>query len=210
MANEAVERVAILYPGDPEARPSATHDNNRFADLFSAFAAQGVHAQPAVYDDSFCAQVREQLLRVDAVLVWLNPLDGDRRRAVLDAMLRDVAAAGVFVSTHPDVILKLGTKEVLYRTQDLGCGCDTHLYADIEQMRQLLPARLATGEARVLKQHRGNVGIGGWKIQLPANDTVLRASAVALPQAHSVVRVRHAKRGCIEEAITLAEFLCSL
>lgn len=41
-------------------------------------------------------------------------------RAPLDAMLREIAAAGLFVSTHPDGILKLGTKDVLVDTRALG------------------------------------------------------------------------------------------
>ena len=51
-----------------------------------------------------------------------------KTRAMLDAMLRDVAARGPWVSAHPDVILKMGVKEVLYRTKHLGWGTDTHLY----------------------------------------------------------------------------------
>ena len=34
-------------------------------------------------------------------------------------MLREVATAGVWVSAHPDVILKMGVKSVLYRTREL-------------------------------------------------------------------------------------------
>ena len=36
-----------------------------------------------------------------------------KTRAVLDPLLRDVAARGPWVSAHPDVILKMGVKEVL-------------------------------------------------------------------------------------------------
>ena len=108
-------------------------------------------------------------MRVDGVLIWVNPIEGRRDRSVLDTMLRDVANAGVFVSAHPDVILKLGTKEVLYRTRNLGWGSDTHLYSTMDQMIQELPLRLATGKARVLKQHRGNGGNGVWKVQLPVD-----------------------------------------
>ena len=57
-------------------------------------------------------------------------------------------------------LLQIGTKEVLYRTREVGWGCDTHLYLTLEQMCQELPRRLASGEARVLKQYRGNGGIG--------------------------------------------------
>ena len=62
LAHESDGRVAILYPGDAEARRSATATNNRFAPLFSAFAASRIDAEPAVYHDDFCHIVRDQLL----------------------------------------------------------------------------------------------------------------------------------------------------
>lgn len=202
------ERVAILYPGNSEVRRKATNENNRFADLFNAFASRGVRVEPAVYHDETCAEVREQLLQVDGVLVWVNPVEDGRDRTTLDSMLREVAAAGIFVSTHPDVILKLGTKEILYRTRAIGWGCDTYLYSAIDQMMQELPLRLASGKARVLKQNRGNGGNGVWRVQLhdhtiASDDNV---DSVALPQPETFVRVRHARRGCSEEVITLGDF----
>jgi len=147
-------------------------------------------------------------MRVDGVLVWVNPIEGGRDRSVLDSMLRDVTGAGVFVSTHPDVILKLGTKEVLYRTRNLAWGCDTHLYGTMDQLIQELPLRLATGKARVLKQHRGNGGNGVWKVQLPGGALANSegCSLAVLPQHETIICVRHAKRGCSEEQITLGEF----
>lgn len=208
MAQDSYIRIGILYPGNHKARRNATSENNRFADLFRTFTAKGIWVEPAVYHDEFYEEVREQLMRLDGVLVWSNPIEGGRDRSVLDSMLRDLAAAGKFVSTHPDVILKLGTKEVLYRTRDVGWGCDTHLYDCLEQMQQELPARLATGRARVLKQNRGNGGIGVWKIQFPlnsvANDENLPITG--LPRPESILRVRHAQRGCAEEEITLDAF----
>lgn len=201
-------KVAILYPGDVEARRSATAQNNRFADLFAAFAAKGIHAEPAVYHDDFSEEVGDQLMGVDGVLVWANPIENGRDRSILDAMLRELAATGVFVSTHPDIILKLGTKEVLYQTRAVGWGCDTHLYRSLDQLREELPARLADGKARVLKQHRGNNGIGVWKVQLPVNPASANdsGSTPALSRTETIVRVRHAMRGCVEEEITLGEF----
>lgn len=176
--------------------------------MFSALATRGIHAEPAIYHDDFREDVREQLLHVDGVLVWVNPLEGGRDRSALDAMLRGVAASGVFVSTHPDVITKLGTKEVLYRTRHIGWGCETHLYGSMEQMARELPLRLTTGKARVLKQIRGNGGHGVWKVQRPmtqhAESTNRRHTAV--PQPETIVRVRHARRGCIEEDMALSEF----
>jgi hypothetical protein len=207
MRQEGCGRIAILYPGDYEARRNATAENNRFADLFRAFGAKGILAEPAVYHDDFAGEVRDQLMRVDGALVWFNPIQDGRSRAILDSMLREVAAAGVFVSAHPDTILKLGTKEVLYRTRNVGWGCDIHLYDSMDQMLQELPVRLADGKARVLKQYRGNGGDGVWKIQVPLSTSrSADDQTVTLPQPQTLVRVRHAKRGCSEEEITLGEF----
>lgn len=200
-------RVAILYPGNEEARRQATADNNRFPDLFRAFAAEGVQAEPAVYHDTFLGEVHQQLLHCDGVLVWVNPIEDGRDRSVLDSMLRKVARAGVFVSTHPDVILQLGTKEVLFRTREVGWGCDTHLYLSPDQMRRELPLRLATGQARVLKQNRGNGGIGVWRVQLPRVAPAGESGTAAeVPGLDTIIRVRHAKRGAVEEKMSIGEF----
>ena len=199
----------MLYAGDYQTRKNATAENNRFADLFTAFAGRGIHAEPAVYHDDFCTEVRKQLMKVDAVLVWVNPIQDGRNRSILDSMLRDVAAEGVFVSAHPDIILKLGTKEVLHRTRDLGWGCDTHLYESMEQMAKELPLRLAGRKARVLKQYRGNGGDGVWKVQLPMNTVASEERSITEPpRTETIVCVRHAQRQCTEEEITLGEFFC--
>ena len=127
-------RIAIVYPGDSEVRRLATRENNRFAAVFSAFAARGVDACPAVYNRAQANELRDQLLEFDETLVWVNPIDAGHSRAPLDAVLREVAAAGVFVSTHPDVIMKLGTKDVLVDTREMGWGSDVHRLDTLEQL----------------------------------------------------------------------------
>jgi hypothetical protein len=185
-------RIAILDRGDREARRRASPEDSRFLPLFRALAEQGVQAERCVYDEEFRDLVRSQLRSVDGVLVWVNPLQNGRDRSVLDAILREAASAGVFVSGHPDVIAKLATKEVLYTTRDIGWGTDTHLYRSVVQMREELSARLAGG-ARVLKQLRGNGGTGVFKVELDGTSETL-------------VRVRHAERGAVEECVTIADF----
>ncbi len=190
-------RVAILSPRERDAQPP---QNTRFAKVYEALNAQGISVEPALYHDEVCAAVRGQLMRVDGVLVWFNPDEGGRDRSVLDAMLRDVASAGVFVSANPDVILKLGTKEVLYQTRDIGWGGDTRIYRSLDEMRAKLPASLGSGAARVLKQYRGSSGDGVWKVQLVREEAPRSAD-------ECLVRVRHAKRGSVEEEMHLNEFL---
>ncbi len=198
MTNKYNTQVAILYPGDHQVRENATPDNNRLALIFKAFSDLGVNAEPAVYHDAFCEEVRQQLLSVDAVLVWHNPIQDGRDRSILDPMLREIADAGIFVSTHPDTILKIGTKEVLYQTRNIGWGSDTHLYRSLDQMRRELPGCLAAGDSRVLKQYRGNGGRGVWRVAV--EDKGVK------PQPETSVRVRHAKKGCVAETISLKTF----
>lgn len=202
MNKNASPRIAILFPGDANARQNATVTNNRFAPLFQAFLDAGAQPEPAVYHDEFCADVREQLLKVDTVLVWVNPIHEGRDRSMLDAMLREVVSMGVFVSAHPDIILKMGTKEILFQTKDMEWGNgDTQLYSSIEALQTSLVASLLRGEARVLKQYRGHSGIGIWKVEAPY-------LAAGQPiDSTSYIRVQHAQRGEVAEDITFGELL---
>ena len=88
----------------------------------------------------------------------------DATAPILTLCCVSVAARGVWVSAHPDVILKMGTKEVLHRTRTMSWGCDTALYETVEAMHAELPARLASGP-RVIKRNRGNGGQGVWKVE---------------------------------------------
>jgi hypothetical protein len=178
-------RVALLYPGDRATRERADPRESRFAALFEAFRAAGVAAEPAVYHDNFVDEVRAQLQQVHGVLVWHNPIEGGRTRAVLDAMLRDVAGHGVFVSAHPDTILRLGTKDVLLAVRDLPFGSDAVRVDNVQQLRVELPARLARSP-RVLKQHRGHSGIGVWRVEARADGDIA---------------LQHAQRGAVEERV---------
>src|SRR6185295_4853584 len=106
-------KVALLWRGDRSARRSATPGNTRLVHIFEALAVEGVEAEPCVYGEELADEVLTQLLKVDGVLVWVDPLSDGKTRIALDPLLREVAARGVWVSTHPDVILKMGTKEIL-------------------------------------------------------------------------------------------------
>src|SRR6266513_2949120 len=104
MADTKPFKIAVLWRGDRDARTTATPQNNRYHRIFEELAALGIHAEPAVYDEEFLDEVHEQLLAVDGVLIWVDPLSRGKTRAALDAMLRDVAARGPWVSAHPDTI----------------------------------------------------------------------------------------------------------
>jgi hypothetical protein len=187
-------KVAVLWRGDAEARRTATPQNNRFHLIFEELAAIGVDPEPAVYDEDFADEVRRQLLAVDGVLVWVDPIHQGKTRVALDPLLREVAAAGPWVSAHPDVILKMGVKEVLHRTKHLGWGTDTHLYRTIEEFASGFPSRLRSFGPRVIKQNRGNGGQGVWKVEIAHDET-------------RTVRVLHAQRGSVPEELPLRDFI---
>ena len=136
MSTRAAHKVALLWHGDREARKTATLEENRLRGVAEALCQVGIAAEPAVYADEFVEEVRDQLLKVDGVLVWVNPIEKGCDRSALDAMLRQVADEGILVSTHPEVIQKMGTKEVLFRTRDMSWGCDTNLYVTAQEFRE--------------------------------------------------------------------------
>jgi hypothetical protein len=192
-------QLAIVYPGDSEVRRLATRANNRFAAVFAAFTARGVDARPAVYNLAQASELRDQLLELDGALVWVNPIDAGLSRAPLDALLREVADAGVFVSAHPDVIMKLGTKDVLVDTREMGWGSDVYRFDTLEHLRAELGARLDGGSIRVLKQWRGHSGIGVWRVQRVPDGSDFGPD--------SLVRAKHAPRGSAEILVSFDEFV---
>jgi uncharacterized protein DUF6815 len=160
--------------------------------MFGAFAAIGVEAEPVVYGDDTADAVRDRLLGLDGVLVWVNPVEQGKDRSTLDALLREVGKAGVFVSAHPDVILRMGTKQVLVDTNGLSWGTETRLYRTADELRERLQSRLRETGALVLKQRRGMGGQGVWKVE---------------PDGTAGLVVQHAADPSSTERISLDAFL---
>ncbi len=200
MESRQIGKIALLWRGDPNARQQPTAENNRLHLLFKAFANLNVVAEPVVYSDEIVDAARDRLLQFDGVMVWVDPITQGQDRSRLDPMLREVASCGVWVSAHPDVILKMGTKEVLFHTRSLGWGADTHLYPTVEDFTELFPRRLASSGPRVLKQRRGNGGIGTWKVEL-AHEVAQNA------YEDTNVRVLEARSGGTPEVLRLREFM---
>ena len=196
MPKEKNFRVAILWRGDREARQAATPANNRFHRVFEELAALGIHAEPAVYDEDFADEVREQLLSADGVLVWVDPIhDGKTRDGAGPAIARRCVARALGQRAsrrHP----QMGVKEVLYRTKHLGWGYRHAPLWGAAEFRDGFPARLQSTGPRVLKQNRGNGGQGVWKVELVRR----RGSSTDL-------RVLHALRGSVPEELPLNRFM---
>ena len=204
MAVTASGKVGLLWRGDRHGEAMSPRAEAMLGPLFAAFSELNVTAEAVVYADDAVAEVREQLLALDGVVVWVNPIQDGSTRAGLDALLREVAGHGVWVSAHPDVIAKMGTKEVLFQTRDLGWGTDTDRYESIEEFTKRFPARLGRDGVRVVKQARGNGGNGVWKVELVAGPT----GADAEPDTDTLVRLQHAQdRGGATQEMHLGGFI---
>jgi hypothetical protein len=186
-------RVGVLWRG--ETGDQAAAGEGRFGPTLAALRARGLRAEPVVFAEDAAERVRERLRELDAVLVWVDPIMGGVDRTRLDAVLRDAASAGVWVSTHPDVILAMGTKDVLVRTQAMEWGTPCVVHRTLAGMRERLPARLSLGP-RVLKQYRGSSGSGVWRVE-----------TVGAAGPDAPVRVQHAARGSLVEEMPLEEFV---
>jgi hypothetical protein len=190
-------KVGLLWRAEwdrPEADGSMI-ESCKLHEVFAAFSALGVTAEPVIYSDDTVTAVRDQLLGLDGVLVWVNPIEQGLDRSKLDPLLREVADAGAWVSAHPDVILKMATKQVLVDTKLMSWGTDTRLYRTAAELRDDLAARLAEQTPLVLKQRRGMGGNGVWKVERDASDD------------DTMLRVQHAVRESVPEQLSLDEFV---
>jgi hypothetical protein len=156
--------------------------------VFAALAALGLAVEPVGFGALHAEGIRDRLLAADGVLSWVDPVGPYGDRALLDTLLREAAAAGTWIGSHPDVIAQMGTKEVLYTTRELGWGTDTHLYSTPGEFRRQFPARLAADGVRVLKPSRGNGGLGVWKVTL-----VDGSSSGPVPGPETIVVAQHAR-----------------
>jgi len=185
-------RVGIVFHGDLSARNNTDLSASRFAGITSALSANGLEPVPAVFNDDFVGEFVNDASNLDALLVWVNPITADGHdRSKLDEALRDLAKNGVLVSTHPDIILRMGTKQVLFDTKGMGWGSDVRVYNSLRELETGIKNSLADGRARVLKQYRGHSGGGIWKVQRDGD----------------MFKLRHAERGSIEQKVDFEKVL---
>lgn len=167
-----MSRIALVF------RPRGSGDDTRFAAVAAALVAEGFGPECCPYDEAREAETLSRLRGCAAALVWVNPVQDGRRRAGLDALLREAAQAGVLVSAHPDVIDRLGVKAVLWSSRALGWSGDARFYGAAEDLMRWAPQTIGQGP-RVLKPNRGNNGDGVWKVAACGPGEVLAQEASA-------------------------------
>jgi len=172
-------RIAILLYGAEQNSRNALAEE-KYAELVNAFVRGGVDVNTLAYNDSLADQLITSLLSFDGLLVWINPIEQGNDRKRLDQLLTEISNTGVFVSTRPEIILKMGTKEVLYTTREIGWSGDVSMYTSFHEFEIKFPASLQSGGSRVLKQYRGNGGDGVFRIELnTANHAVVVTQATS-------------------------------
>ena len=156
-------KIAVMWRGDWRSPGAPTRYEQRLRPVLEALRAAHFEPTPIVFFEEQAEAAREALRGCAGALVWINPLADGRDRTVVDALLREAAARGVWVSAHPDVIAKMGVKDVLFTTRALGWGSDTERYDTLAEFEARFPAKVRDG-ARVLKPWRGNDGQGVMRV----------------------------------------------
>jgi len=185
--------IALMIYGEPGSPKNALTEE-KYKKLATHFIDAGFVVDSVLYHDAVADKLEKKLLNYGAVLVWVNPIEQGSDRKRLDSLLMKLSNKGCFVSAHPDTILKIGTKEILYKIRETEFGGDTRLYDSFTDFRKRFPKDLAG--IRILKQYRGNGGDGVFKVDFTnvKND---------------IVTVTHAKSGSGEEQMTVDNFFSS-
>lgn len=184
--------VALMIYGDSNSAKDALTED-KYKALAQSLSDTGFKVESVLYDDSRVVQLQDELTRFSAIMVWVNPIEQGNDRSRLDTLLGTLSDKGVFVSTHPEVILKIGTKKVLYTTRDMEWGGDTDIYLNRNDFEKRFLPCLENKNIRILKQNRGNGGNGVFKVSF-ADDT------------HESVHIVHASKANEERDLSIAEF----
>jgi hypothetical protein len=179
----------MLYGADGVDKSVFTEE--KYKALAECFVQSGVSVENVLYNNTRAESLRNALIDLDALLVWVNPIEQGEDRSLLDKLLADLQEDGIFVSSAPETILKIGTKKVLFDTRKMEWGSDIEMYSNFDEFKMGFPDSFSDGKPRVLKQFRGAGGDGVFKVWTVGTGKV------------SVI---HAKRGSSQETKTFDSF----
>jgi hypothetical protein len=179
--------IALMIFGEPGSTRNAISEE-KYKKLAAHFIEKGFDVDSVLYHDTISEKLAKELTRYNVILVWVNPIEQQGDRKILDALLIKLSEQGCFVSAHPDTILKMGTKEILYKVRETEFGGDTKLYQSFDEFKE----RFLNGQRgiRILKQYRGNGGDGVFKIDTSNSK-------------HDKIGITHAKNGDEEKLVSI-------
>ena len=88
--------IALLIFGETHSTRNALQEE-KYKNLALAFQEKGFDISSVIYNDTIAGQLSIELLRYDAILVWVNPVEQGNNRNILDALLIKLSAGGCFV-----------------------------------------------------------------------------------------------------------------
>jgi glutathione synthase/RimK-type ligase-like ATP-grasp enzyme len=184
--------IALMIYGEPGSTKNIFTEE-KYKKLAENFIKKGFDVHSTCYHDSVADSLSKELTKFDAILVWINPIEqqGDRKR--LDTLLKDLSDRGHFVSAHPETILKIGTKEILYKVKDEQFGTNTKLYPSLNDFKEKFLNPIDGNGISILKQYRGNGGKGVFKVD------------VSMINQDKII-VTHATQGDVEITMNLDDF----
>lgn len=107
------------------------------------------------------------------------------------SMLRQLCDEGIIGMPHPDAMIGYGAKDALVKlTSTTLVPNDTVAYYTQQQFIEHFPTSLAKGE-RVLKQNRGSIGEGIWRVSIVEGEA-------DLPHANTKIKCTEAKDNHVE------------
>src|SRR5262245_41546720 len=142
--------IGLMIYGAPGSDRNALTEE-KYRKLAAHFIEDGFVVDSIVYHDSIAGKLEKELLVYDAILVWVNPIEQQGDRQILDALLVKLSNEGCFVSAHPDTVLKMGTKEILFKTRNTEFGSDVKLYSSFADFKDKFLKE--TNGVRILKQY---------------------------------------------------------
>jgi hypothetical protein len=169
-----MKSIALVLYGDSNSTRNALVDDG-FKLIADSLIEVGFNVESVLYHPSNAKKIQDRLESFAAVMSWVEPRDRvvhGEENLNYDDVLTSLSNKGVFVSTHPEVIFKIGTKKVLYTTKDMDWGSDVELYPDYADFKERFMGTLEKSGVRVLKQYRGSSGSGIFKVCLDNSDSV--------------------------------------
>jgi len=182
----------MLYGKRGEVRD--VFSESKYKLLAEKMIQSGLTVETITYNDSISEQLFHELVEYKSILVWINPVEKDMDRRNLDNLLTKVSNEGVYVTAHPNTILRIGTKDVLYQTREMTWSNDVNIFRSYKEFETGFIKSLEKYGTRILKPYRGNGGKGIIKISIELNDK-------------NEILLQYAEKEKQEERINLREFL---
>jgi len=92
--------------------------------------------------------------------------------------LNRLSLSGMEVHTHPDVMINLDFKDILYKLKKSPfCDSNTRFYHQYEEFEEIFPSELQRDGIRVLKVNYGSTGEGVYLVRLQEDGSIVSTEA---------------------------------